>query len=265
MKYSSQELSRIDSDRMLEVIVELAEESRQIGDCVAGFTYPGAWTSRVSGLGAREPVTRPLMEEIVNFYRGRQDTIRIHASPYAHPTLWPMLREFGFSVVDWDSVLVWDLSEPLPPSPPTSYTLQPLSPDATNDERRTFARANILGFHDTPSQRALDLTLKVLEHPRTEFIGSWKEQECIATAGIEYYQDSATLITGAVLPGHRRQGIQAAMIYRRLKMAQESGSTYAAIASSPGEPSERNAIKLGAVMGYHQGVFEASVEQASLR
>ena len=77
---------------------------------------------------------------------------------------------------------------------------------------------------------------------------------------IEYYQDSATLITGTVLPGHRRQGIQTAMIHRRLKMAQESGSIYAAIASSPGGSSERNAIKLGAVMGYHQGVFEASVE-----
>ena len=49
MKYSSHELSRIDSDRMLKVIVELAEENRQIGDCVAGFTYPGAWTSRVFG------------------------------------------------------------------------------------------------------------------------------------------------------------------------------------------------------------------------
>lgn len=265
MKYSSQELSRIDSDRMLEVIADIADESQQIGEAVAGFTYPGAWTSRVFGLGAREPVTPLLVEEIVNFYRGRQDKIRIYASPYAHPTLWPVLRKFGFSLVDWDSVLFWDLSEPLPPPPPTSYTLQPLKPNATSDEKLTFARANVLGFHDTPSQRAVDLTLKVLEHPRTEFIGSWKGQECIATAGIEYYRDSATLITGAVLPEHRNQGIQSAMIHHRLKMAQESGSTYAAIASSPGEPSERNATKLGAVMGYHQGVFEASVVQASPR
>ena len=265
MKYSSQDLSRIDSDRMLAVIADIAEESHPIGDCIAGFTYPGAWTSRVFGLGARKPVTPLLMKEIMNFYRGRQNKIRIYASPYAHPTLWPSLREFGFSVVDWESVLIWDLSKPLPPPPATNHTLQPLSPDATHDEKEAFARANILGFHDTPSQRAVDLTLKVLEHPRTEFIGSWKGQECIATAGIEYFKDSATLITGAVLPEYRKQGIQTAMIHHRLRMTQESGSTYAAIASSSGDPSERNATKLGAVMGYHQGVFEASLEQASLR
>ena len=68
---------------MLKVIVELADESRQIGDSVAGFTYPGAWTSRVFGLGAREPVTRPLMEEIVNFYRGGKT--RYASTPHPMP------------------------------------------------------------------------------------------------------------------------------------------------------------------------------------
>ena len=86
-------------------------------------------------------------------------------------------------------------------------------------------------------------------------VGGEQDDACIATAGLEYYQQTATLITGSVLADHRRRGIQSAMIVERLKMARDRGASYALIASSPGAATERNALRLGARLVYHQPVF----------
>ena len=57
MRWTPQTLALHDSDRMVSVIHEIADDTRPIGDGVMGFSYPGAWPSRVTGLGMREPVT----------------------------------------------------------------------------------------------------------------------------------------------------------------------------------------------------------------
>ena len=54
---------------------------------------------------------------------------------------------------------------------------------------------------------------------------------------------------------YRKHGIQSAMILERLRIAQTEGYEYALIASSPGATTERNALRLGAKVVYHQPVF----------
>lgn len=256
MRWAPQTLALLDSDRMVSVIQEIADHTRPVGDGVMGFSYPDAWPSRVTGLGMREPVTRQMLEDVLAFYRGRQSTIKLYASPYSHPSLWEQLRLHRFSIDDWDSVLFWDLSDPLIEfEDAVTYEFANIDQHSQRTTKHELAQANLLGFSDALTEPGLGLTMKVIEHPRTEFIGLWQDDACIATAGLEYYQQTATLITGSVLADHRRCGIQSAMIVERLKMARDRGASYALIASSPGAATERNALRLGARLVYHQPVF----------
>ena len=256
MRWAPQTLALHDSDRMVSVIQEIADDTRPVGDGVMGFSYPGAWPSRVTGLGMREPVTHQMLQDIVAFYRGRQSTIKLYASPYSHPSLWEQLRLHGFSIDDWDSVLFWDLTDPLIESEDAvTYEFANIDQHSQRTTKHELAQANLIGFSDALTEPTVGLALKVIDHPRTEFIGLWQDDACIATAGLEYYQQTATLITGSVLADYRRRGIQCAMIVERLKMARDRGASYALIASSPGAATERNALRLGARLVYHQPVF----------
>ncbi|MEC8051050.1 MAG: hypothetical protein VX210_09690 [Myxococcota bacterium] len=256
MQWTPQTLALHDSDRMVSVIQEIADDTRPVGDGVMGFSYPGAWPSRVTGLGMREPVTRQMLEDVLAFYRGRQSTIKLYASPYSHPSLWEQLRLHRFSIDDWDSVLFWDLRDPLIEfESAATYEFANIDQHSQDTMKYELAQANLIGFSDALTEPTIGLALKVIEHPRTEFIGLWQDEACIATAGLEYYQQTATLITGSVLADHRRRGIQSAMIVERLKMARDRGASYALIASSPGAATERNALRLGARLVYHQPVF----------
>jgi len=57
-----------------------------------------------------------------------------------------------------------------------------------------------------------------------------------------------------VLPAFRRRGIHQALIAARLERARALGSALATIVSHPGQPTERNAARLGFRMAYARTV-----------
>jgi GNAT superfamily N-acetyltransferase len=90
-----------------------------------------------------------------------------------------------------------------------------------------------------------EITHRVVRHPRNRSWLAELEGQVVGSAGFERFEDTAVLVAGAVLPEARRRGIQTALVRHRLRAARAEGARVALVASTPGGPTERNALRAG--------------------
>lgn len=69
-------------------------------------------------------------------------------------------------------------------------------------------------------------------------------------------EQNVALLTGAAtLPSHRRRGVQASLLARRLHDAGRAGCGVAVVTTQPGSSSQRNAQRKGFELLYSRAVF----------
>jgi N-acetylglutamate synthase-like GNAT family acetyltransferase len=78
----------------------------------------------------------------------------------------------------------------------------------------------------------------------------------VGSGGLESFEDSAVLIAGCVHPEARRQGLHSAFMRFRLERAAQAGLAYALVASTPGDPTERSALRSGFSGAYTQTLIQ---------
>ena len=74
-------------------------------------------------------------------------------------------------------------------------------------------------------------------------------------ASMQLHAGVAVLTGSATLAAHRRRGVQAALLVRRLADARAAGATLAVITTAPGTQSQANTMRHGFSLAYARAVL----------
>ncbi|PRP90035.1 Acetyltransferase (GNAT) family protein [Enhygromyxa salina] len=253
----SSEIARLEEARQARLLAELAATSRPFAGGVMGFDAAHTWHNHAVGVGLDGAVGADEIDAMIEFYATREVEARVELTPFAHPTLIAGLGQRGFIVREFENLLAReltpddDLDALRPELEPAGLELRPV--DKTNeDQLRQCALAIVSGFYPEGE----DLTAMVeLGAATNRLPGSYPFLALIdgevAGAGSAMLDDRVACLSGvAVYPRFRRRGIQRMLMVKRLEVAREHGCVVATIGSRPGEPTERNALRLGFCVVY---------------
>lgn len=250
------EVARLEEGRLAVAFREIADESRPVGGGIAGRGAPGSWCNSAVGLGMGGPVTRDELAETAAWYESAGIEPRFEVCPYADASLLQGLAALGFVPRDFETVLF----RPLGPSddfatphpPPAGLSVRPVDP-ADPAMVRAYSATVAPQFCPpgvTPTEADLQVSDRAVRHHRTIALGAWMDGAIVGGGAMELHGEIAALFGLAVLPEHRRRGIQQTLIAERLRLARDRGARVATIGSRPGQGTERNVRRMGFATAY---------------
>lgn len=255
------EIARLEEGRQARGLAEVAETHVPLGGGTLGRGFPGSWHNNAVGLGLTGPVSAAEVEQLIDFYASAGCEPRVEVCPFADPTLTQELGRAGFRLSDWEMVFFLELDParparsvyPAPPGLKLDFT------DPTDESAvMEFAKVSSSGFAP-PGQEFppefLALAGNVVRHPRCKGAIAVLEGRVVGAGGMDISPPVASLFGLSVLPEHRRQGIQQALIAHRLNYAASKGARLATIGGRPGQATERNVRRMGFQLAYTKVVM----------
>ena len=188
----------------------------------------GYW-SKVVGLGFEEPITRDLIDRVLQFYRTENAPgAVIQIAPQALPPDWHEIRDHHDIQPDstWlklacrieDFRLV-----------DTSLRVGPVGPDKTDE----WASVTLRGF-GMPEEGLADMVAASASSPDFRPFAVWDGDEMIATANLFVHGQIGSLNSAATLPEHRNRGAQSALLAARAREAGRAGCRW--LVAETGKP-----------------------------
>ncbi len=236
--------------------VQLSTSSLPIGGGLASYSGPGGYANRACAMGLDGPVQAEDVLGVIDFFESRGEEATVEICPFTSSALVALLGEHGFVIKHFVDVFAMPLS-------PSFVVEAPVVPDGVVIERleksyatmvRAFAEANERGFAsagEPVSDSVIELTIKGLLVPTNEsFMARTTAGEIIGVAASESSEGLTVLYGATVLPTWRGRGIQRALMLTRLASAVRRESDLACVMTSPGNPTARNALRLGFAMTY---------------
>lgn len=263
---SPRDIAILEETRQAQATVDVGRESEEIGGGWMTFVGVGSWANQACGLGLQGLVTDEDLDRLVEFYVSRGVEPRIEVCPFVDETLITGLSRRGFRLREFENALTRELppNEDLRAVHPNGWPegLVLVHVDPTDDVQvSTFAEMSTQGFRaagEPLSDVYKVTTTKTVRHPRCDSFLARFQGTDVGGGGMESSDQVAYLFGTSVARTHRRKGIQAALILRRLELARERGCSIAVIHSQPGLPTERNALRMGFIPGYTKVVLTMS-------
>jgi len=258
--------------------IELAEAQAAV-DCaeVLGRLRPdsGAAVERVAGgfavyCGANSPVTQavalgldgPVSEEgfdrLEEFYRSRQEPVRVETCPLADGSLIEQFGRRAYRVTEFSNFMARPLgnSDSLKtwPEPPAGVTIEKIAKEQVDLWTLTVSQ----GFSEN-----FPVTQEILEVMKMFALS--QNVECYlarvdgAVAGggtVKIHNGIAGLFGASTLPAFRKRGVQTALLQARLARAAAAGCDLAACLAQPGSTSQRNVMRQEFSVLYTRVKFE---------
>ncbi len=252
------EIARVEERRQGRGIAEIADEAREFAGGWMCFGGRGSWTNQAAGAGLSGPVSDAELDDFVAWYveRGVEPTIEV--ASMAHATLLDGLAARGFILREFENVLARELppGEDLPAALPHGWPdgLEVVRVDPADAEQvEAYVEHSTVGFRptDQPITNVLARSVRrTVAHARCDCFLALVDGAPVGGGAVETAGEAASLFGTSVHPDHRRRGIQAALITRRLETARDRGARVVCIHSQPGIPTERNAARLGFALAY---------------
>lgn len=261
--FSLRDIAVLEEERQARGTAEIGRESEQIAGGWMTFVGEGSWANQACGLGLQGTVTDEDLDRLVEFYVSRSVEPRIEVCPFAHESLITGLSSRGFQLREFENVLARklrsneDLRTLHPHGWPEDLILVHVDP-ANDVEVRTFAEVSTQGFRAEGEPLAdvfEETTTKMVRHARCDSFLARIQDEDVGGGAMESSKQVACLFGTSVVPAHRRKGVQAALILRRLERARERGCSLAVIHSRPGISTERNALRMRFFVAYTKVVL----------
>ena|SRR5579862_1088539 len=232
-------------------------ETLAVGGGTAIFVEPGSPISQCIGCGVTRPVTEAEVEQIERFYFSRGHGSQIVVSrTFAHE-LESTLAARGYQVVEQNLAFYLELPWNNVPSVPEEYEIREIA----WQERERWAELQSNSFFDDPQQAAEFVSIFLLvagsEGYRCYVAVDRATGEFAAGAAIYISGEEriACIAGAATRAAHRRRGLQAAMLQRRLVDATDAGCDVAFMSTLLETTSCRNAERQGFVRGYERAVM----------
>ncbi len=191
------------------------------------------------------PVSERDLARIEQFFGERESPVIVDLCPFAHATLVELLGAHGYQPIEFNQVLVCDLTSVTPASDDRIRIV-------TTAELPVWSRTLAEGFLEhEPSAQELQVGADLFRMQGTvALLASVDGTAAAGGALLVNAEGVATLFGDATVTAHRGRGLQTALIRLRLAMAAERGGTIATASTLPGTPSQRNYERCGFRVAY---------------
>lgn len=235
-----------------------------LGGGVAIYSGEGSPLNKVAGLGFRGEVDQAALEEIEHLYAERGAPVHVELSTLADPSVGTMLTGRGYSLAGFENVSGRSLSDTdIPTSGGPSDIVITVSDDGDFD---SWLHTVVDGFaspdtEGVPTHEALPR--ERLEQVMRDMAGAESYVRYLARRGgvpagggsMRVGEGVVQMCGAATLPAHRRQGVQTALLERRLADAARAGCTLAVVTTQPGSKSQENVQRKGFELLYARAVL----------
>jgi hypothetical protein len=255
------EIARLVERRIGASLHGIASEVVPLADGWMVFDAPGSPVNKICGIGLDRPLTDEELDELVAFFTKRGAEPKVELSPFSSPALLEGLARRGFILREFENTLVRaipaDAKALLPGGWPDGVTVERVDPTNKSAVREQLV-VSFSGFFPegaTLPDGLIEFGMRAAQMPECDMFVARVDGEAVGGGSCESRNGVTMLFGTSVKPGHRRRGIQQALIAARLARGRERGSHLAAITSRPGIPTERNAARLGFGMAYSRVVL----------
>jgi ribosomal protein S18 acetylase RimI-like enzyme len=229
---------------------------------VATFTSPGAPMNKVAGLGFAGPLDEEALAEVERAFAERGSSVQAEVASLGDPGIVRMLSARGYVLQGFENVLGRSLpAGPLPPRAP-GIDVAP----SFLDELPVWIHVVTGGFaspddQGVPSHESYprDLVEVVMaDMASAEGFSRYLARRDGVPAGgasLRLFDGVAHLCGAATLPGHRRRGVQSALLAARLEIASAAGCDVAVVVTQPGSKSQENVQRQGFDLLYTRAIL----------
>jgi GNAT superfamily N-acetyltransferase len=242
---------------------------REVGAGLASFVRPGSPLNKLIGAGLDGAIDERMLDDVERAFGAAGEPVRVELATLADPATCAQLAARGYQLQGFEHALACPLDQP--PSPAGAAIRAEPVIAATLPAFRT---AVVEGFLEP------DDTGVVLDHFTRDVVEASIDDSLSATGFLRYlaYRDGAlaggasmqlhegvAVLTGsATLAAHRRRGVQAARLARRLGDARAAGATLAVITTAPGTQSQANTMRHGFSLAYARAVLISPASHSPL-
>jgi ribosomal protein S18 acetylase RimI-like enzyme len=228
---------------------------REIAGGLAFYAGENSPLNQAVGMGLHGPVDEAEFDTFESFYRERNSPAQIVLSPYADMSLLGFVRDRGYRLTEFNSVMVCKLAEfePRPFAP--GIRLERVTPE--NSQR--WSRVIVECFRDLAEMpESLFEPWGLIPHG-LNFL-AYVDGEVAGGAGGSIYLEHklAAIYGAATAPKFRCRGVQNALFQARLQEAKAAGCEFALVCTQPASGSQRNAERNGFRLAYTKTVLVRS-------
>ena len=219
----------------------------------------GSPVTQAVGLGLDGAVSEEEFDRLEEFYRSRNEAVRVETCPLADASLVRHFGERGYRVTEFSNVMALPLcgsssAAAATGNPPAGVTIERIGKQQMDLWTLTVSQ----GFSEN-----FPVTQEILEVMKMFALGA--NVECYlarvdgAVAGgatLALRQGVAGLFGASTLPAFRNRGVQTALLKERLRRAATENCDLAVCIAQPGSSSQRNVVRQGFSVLYTRVKFE---------
>jgi GNAT superfamily N-acetyltransferase len=242
---------------------------KSIAGGVASFAEDDSPLNKVAGLGFNGVPDDGLLDEVERAFADRGAPVQVELAHLADPAVGALLTERGYRLTSFENVLGFPLSGEYERFEPAGIEIR--SSGEEEFEHWIEAVADGFAHPDTQGLPAHE------EFPREVIAAAVRD--LVSAAGMRRYSavcdgavvggasvrmtdDIAQLTGAATAPGHRRRGIQSALLAARLADAAAMGCDIAVVTTQPGSKSQENVQRRGFHLLYTRAVLVKQVQNS---
>ncbi|HMD41294.1 MAG TPA: GNAT family N-acetyltransferase [Candidatus Acidoferrum sp.] len=230
---------------------------RRVAGGFAVYCGKNSPITQAVGMGLDGPVSGEEFDRLEEFYRSREETVRVETSPLVDPSFIEHFGQRGYRVTEFSNVMARPVSEDETcPEPPEGVTVEKVGKDQIDLWTLTVSQ----GFADKfpVSQELLEVMKMFAFGPKTECYLARVDGKIAGGGTLALHDGVAGLFGASTLPVARKRGVQTALLQRRLARASQAGSDLAVSLAQPGSVSQRNIVRQGFRVLYTRVKFERS-------
>ena len=221
----------------------------------AVYCGAGSPLTQAVGLGLGGPVSEEEFARLEEFYRVRQEPVRVETCPLADASLIEQFGKHGYRVTEFTNVMARLIKDCASwPDPPPGVSIQRVATNELSHWALTVAQGFAQSHAITPE------LLEVMElfggGPHAECYLAYVDEKASGGAALSIREGIAGLFGASTLPEFRGRGVQTALLHARLARAAEAGAELAMCLAQPGSTSQRNVVRQGFQVLYTRVKFE---------
>ena len=236
-----------------------------IGGGAAVMPSPRSPLSKVSGLGF-EPLDEAALDAVEAEFARFQTPVRVELSSLGDPAVGKLLSRRGYALSGFENVLGLSLGSPAALAPARTSAVVVIERPSPQDVP-AWIEVITTGFmhpdtFDGPSTaEPVDPALIepvfqdiALLEGYSQYLAR-RDGQLAGAASMRIHEGVAQLCGAATLPGHRRLGIQTALLRERLVHAAHAGCDVAIVTTEPGSKSQENVQRQGFELLYVRAIM----------
>ncbi len=236
----------------------------QVAEGVAACSGPDSPLTKVAGLGFAGAPSDVELARIEAEFHARGAVVQVELATLAEAGIAERLTSRGYVLAGFENVLVRDL-RPSERWPERTDVVVEIDRDEELDAWldvvvSAFAAPDAQGVaaHESYPRAALERVVRAMSHARgvTRYVA---RRGGAAAGGASLRVDAAARVAqlcgAGTLSEHRRRGVQAALLERRLADAAAAGCDLAVITTAPGSKSQENAHRMGFELAYARAIL----------